>query len=136
MADWTSISLLVANASSSFGIDVNEVPCRLVSDSKDSIRFSEILPSNPSCRAANHLSLSLGLGAEHRNCIPEYVRIKKSHDLVSWLEASSLNMELVEELARPLLPLSMVWIGFQDEAPTMFIIDVGASPFEYAQKSL
>ena len=116
---------------------VNEFPCRLVSESKVSIRFSEILPSNPACRAANHLSLSLGLGAEHRNCIPEYVRIKKSHDLVGWLEASSLNMEfLVEELARPLLPLSMVWIGFEDEAPTMFIIDVGASPFEYAQKSL
>lgn len=53
----------------------------LLKTAKVSILFSKIFPSNPECKADNHISLSIGVGAEHLTCVPEYVTSRKSADL-------------------------------------------------------
>lgn len=100
-----------------------------------------MLPSSPACNAASHSSLSNGVGAVQRTCVPEYVTIKKSADLedikLGVGNASDARLALVAADATLWAALGFLVTegGFHADAPTIHISDVGGSPLEYAQAS-
>mmetsp|Transcript_23838 Transcript_23838/g.39292 ORF Transcript_23838/g.39292 Transcript_23838/m.39292 type:complete len:95 (+) Transcript_23838:5801-6085(+) len=92
-----------------------------------------MFPSNPACKAANQTSLSNGVGAEHRTCVPEYVTSKKSADLTAGDDNSEdkLPKSLFGEPFWGVKKLDFFVAmegGFHADAPTILISDVGGSP--------